>query len=626
MKNIFKQIGLGLLLMAAITSCNDDFLKDAGPIDRFGDDIYESEELLNRHVAVLYTYYFSGYTSPDLSLVGYYTSMPSRLTDERGGGVKDYKWIQDGNSYTNGDDALFPNYYGPDKLGTSVSNYSYDRIRYVTDVLEKIDKYGANLSEDFKTKVKGQMYYLRALQYYDLMKVFGGVPIVTEVQFATNEDPSTQIPRAKTVDLVDQILSDLDEAASRLPGTWPKPAEDYGRPTSGAALAQKARVLLTFASPLYNPNWESSTERWQKTLDAALAADAELSANGYGLYGSSAKDWETMLSATDYNAPSNKEAIVIQLLNAPASGANMAYQNSWENGLRLRSQGGSGGVEVPTAMIDLFPLADGERATTGNGYDPFHFFLNRDPRFYRTFAFNGVVWPYAESTKDTLYTYMWQVGSADYFADDNSDIKSPVVVRKMSGNANASSSNYSLSGINILDYRYAELYLIIAEAYAGVGNNAQCAAYINKVRDRVQAGNIQVPVSKTEAFNACLFERQVELAYEGKRFWDMQRWMLYNDDTDNAISENRTCAKLAVAPLKGSSRKGYFLKYKGSAGKEDPIARGNRVAADPNSTDFQTQLENLALWYDANFEQAELTTAMDQYLNVDNKFNWQNNY
>ncbi len=627
MKNIFKQLSLGAILLVLAGSCSDDFLKEAGPIDRFGTDIYESETLLNRHVSQLYSYYFSAFTSPDRTLVGEYTNLPSRLTEERGGGVKDYQWIQGNNSFTNGDDAILASYYGPDKLGTSITNRPYDRIRYVTDVIEKIDQFGTSLSEEFKNEIKGQMYYLRALQYYDLMKVYGGVPIVTEVEFATNEDESIKHPRATTADLVEQILADFDEAATKLPTAWTNPAANYGRPTSLMATAQKARVLLTFASPLFNPNWDSDTQRWQDALDAALKAEELLSANGFGLYGNSAKDWQEMLSSTSYSQASNMEAIVLHMLNAPESGTSLAYQNSWENGLRLISQGGSSGVAVPTDMIDLFPMSDGERATTGNGYDSFKFFLNRDPRFYRTFAFNGVVWPYKESPTDTLYTYMWKSGNSNYFAGKNNDIQSPVFVRKMSGNANASKANYSLSGINILEYRYAELMLIIAEAYAGVNNLSECAAYINKVRNRVKAGKISTPASQYTAFNACLFERQVELAYEGKRFWDMQRWMLYNDGADNAIAKNTTCSKLGVEPLKGRARRGYFLKYKGEAsGKDDPIDIADKVAANPDDANFQNQLQALASWYDANFEKAELTNEMDRFLGVENKFNWQNNY
>lgn len=627
MKNILKHITLGLAFLTALNSCSDDFLREAGPIDRFGDEIFQSESLMNRHLASLYSNYFASFNSPDRSLVGFYTNIPSRLTEERGGGISSYRWIQTNASFSNGDDSMFPRYIGPDRLGSSITNYSYDRIRFVTDVLEKIDSYSEGyLSDNFVNQVKGQMFYLRAIQYYDLMKVYGGVPIITTVQTSSSDDPTIKIPRATTGETVAQIVADLDSAAALLPGTWQNITADYGRPTSCAALAQKARVLLTYASPLFNPNWEDAS-RWQDVLDAGMEAEAALQAEGYGLYGNSAEDWEEMLSSSTYNSPTNVEAIVIQLLNAPESGASNAYQNGWENGLRLPSQGGDGGVEVPRAMIDLFPMADGSRPTTGNGYDSFKFFLDRDPRFYRTFAFNGVIWPYAENTSDTLYTYMWQSGTTNYFAGDNNDISSPVVVRKMSGNEAASSTNYALSGINIKEYRYAEFMLIMAEAYAGVGNTQMAAQYINQVRERVGAGDIDTPSGKMEAFNAVLYERQVELAYEGKRFWDMQRWMLFNDGSDDAIANNNTCSKIGVQPLAGGARRGYFLRYTGSvSGENDPIAEEDLVAANPNSPDFQSQLQTLADWYDANFEEAELNNYMDQYLQEENVFTWNNNY
>lgn len=632
MKNIFRHITLGLVLVALASSCNDDFLEEAGPIDRFGDEIYEYENLMDNHISVLYNNYFAAFTSPERSLVGSYTNTFARITDERGGGVSNYKWIQTGNSYTGGGDSMLPDYIGPTRLGSSVSNYSYDRIRFVTDVIEKIDDKGAGLPEDYRKGVKGQMYYLRAIQYYDLMKVYGGVPVVTSVGVATAGDESIKIPRGTTGEVVAQIISDLDNAAELLPEVWSDPAADYGRPTSCAALAQKARVLLTYASPLFNPNWESP-ERWQNVVNAGLEAEAALEAAGHQLYGSTAKDWEEMLGNSDYSALCNQqEAIVIQLLNAPENGSNMAYQNSWENGLRLTSQGGSGGVATPRGMIDLFPMADGRRATdiagrAINGYDRFKFFLNRDPRFYRTFAFNGVVWPYAENKSDTLYTYMWKTGSSNNFVEGNNDISSPVFVRKMSGNANASNENYSLSGINIMEYRYAEFLLIMAEAYAGIGDVTKTAEYINKVRDRVEAGEIDAPAGKMEAFNAALYERQVELAYEGKRFWDMQRWMLFNDGGDAVIATNNTCTKLGVNPLEGGARRGYFLKYTGTVeGSDNPIAQEDLVAADPNSSNFTSQLENLATWYDDNFEETELSNYMDQYNNAENVFNWNNNF
>lgn len=631
MKQIFNQIALVLLIAASISSCNDDFLQEAGPIDRFGNEIYEYESLMNKHVANLYYRYYSDFNSPDESLIGLYSNMPARITDERGGGVGSYKWIQAGSSYANGDDSMFPAYFGPNRLGTSVTNNSYDRIRYVTDIIENIDTKGANLPDAYRNGVKGQMLYLRAMQYYDLMRVFGGVPLITTVQTPSSEDPSIRIPRAKTGEIVAQIVKDLDEAATLLPAIWEDPAKNYGRPTSCAALAQKTRVLLVYASPLFNANWEDAS-KWQNVVDAGLEAEAALNASGHGLHGNSAKDWEDMLGTADYISASNKEAIAIQLMSAPEGTTSSTYSNQWENSLRLPSQGGSNGIAAPRGMIDLFPMADGSRPTVSNGYDSFKFFLNRDPRFYRTFAFNGIVWPFKKSDTDTissevLYTYMWESGNSKYFAGNNNDMASPVVVRKMSANANASNANYDLSGVNIIEYRYAEFLLIMAEAYAGVGNTAKTAEYINKVRERVGAGNIATPSDKYEALNCALYERQVELAYEGKRFWDMQRWLLFNDGGDDVLTTNNTCTKLGFEPLKGHARQGYYLKYTGVvSGSDNPIAKKDLVSVDPNSDNFHSQLNDLAAWYDANFEEASLANALDKFNGKENAFNWNNNF
>src|SRR5690606_17044104 len=207
---------------------------------------------------------------------------------------------------------------------------------------------------------------------------------------------SIRLPRASVSEVVDQIVSDLDMAASLLPGNW---EGQYGRFTRGAALAQKARVLLTYASPLFNKSWESN-ERWQLALQAGLEAENQLMADGYGLYGNSASDWEEMFTIDNSFC---SEAITIQLLGDGDTGSYL--HNSWEGNIRLSSQNGAGGQEAPKEMIDLFPMADGSRPTAANGYDDFLFFLNRDPRFYRTFAFSGSQWGYSEDPESTVWAY-----------------------------------------------------------------------------------------------------------------------------------------------------------------------------------------------------------------------------
>jgi SusD family. len=577
--------------IAAITAvgCKQDFLEDMRSFDTYDERIFENEVQTGWYINKLYYDYFSGYKSPILTVVGLYNDTRSRSTEEIGGTVTDYIHPQKTLVEANQADG----YYGS-ALGANATNVPYTRIRTANFLLQKIEERGQNLSADFKVKAKGQMYFLRGLQYFDLLRIYGGVPIVTTVQTASADDPSIKLPRAKPAEVVAQIIADFDSAAALLPARWPD--SDYGRFTSAAALAMKSRVLLTFASPLFNPDWDNpGNERWQKALDAGLAAEAALTSAGYGLYGSNAKEWSEMWYKND-NA-FNKEAIIVRLLSSSTASSGVE-NNGWERSIRVSKQTGAGGISAPKEMLDLFPLANGARPTAANGYDSTYFFLNRDPRFYRTFAFSGMKWGTKESPNDVVWLYRWAYSGNRTAYSDGNQVSSPAVVRKMSNPEGASTAaGLAYSGTDIFEYRYAELLLNIAECYAAKGDINNAIVYLGKIRQRVgiPAPNnygIGTLTTKYQAIEAVLYERRVELAYEGKRFWDAQRWMLYNDDP---AAGNNTCQKLGINPINGSARTGRLWQYKTVAPDAgDPLlAARTGIFVDPDAPDFATQLNNL---------------------------------
>ncbi|WBL24667.1 RagB/SusD family nutrient uptake outer membrane protein [Zunongwangia sp. HGR-M22] len=608
-----------LSLLLIFSSCSDDFLQEKKNFGQYDDSFYESEERVNWYLNNIYYDYFQGLTSPVNSIIAEWSNK-SNLTEEMGG-ISDL--INPTVTLSNADEGS--GYYGT-RLENKLKNEPYHRIRDINSLLEEIDIKGETLDEDFRAGIKGQAYYLRAIQYFDLMKIYGGVPLVTSVQEAS-EDESLKIPRASTTEMVNQIVADLDMAASLLPSNWD--GSEYGRFTKGAALAQKCRVLLTYASPLFNNNWESS-ERWQQALEAGLQAETELSSAGYGLYGNSAKDWEEMFLIDN---SFNPEAIVVQLLGSGDSP--VILNNSWENDVRLTNQGGSGGLEAPKEMIDLFPMSDGTMATTANGYDDFLFFLDRDPRFYRTFAFSGSKWTYKQDS-DLVSNYVWAYRWFKIEGDirnetfsNNNRVASPAFVRKMSNPEASNESSFEYSGTDIIEYRYAELILNIAEAYAGIGDLNNSVQYLGRVRDRVgipSSNNYGIGqlTDKYEALKTCLYERRVELAYEGKRFWDIKRWMLYNDD---ASANNSTCQKLGLQPINGTNRTGHYLQYSQDATTEDPLEDVRTdFGVDPDSEDFKNQLDELADFYSNNFELAELPTPFDNVNGNEVNIDWKQHY
>jgi hypothetical protein len=622
---INKYIVLSLLLVLG-ASCSDNFLEEKKQYGTFGDEFYQSEERVNWFINNMYYDYFDGYKTPIATVVGSYTTVQTSYTEEIGG-VQPF--TNPNLTYVNATDGS--GYYGI-ALNDKIQNHPYNRIRDCNSVLESIDVYGTNLSKTFSDGIKGQIYYLRALQYFDLMRTYGGVPIVTSVQIASSSDPLTQIPRASVTEVVKQITSDLDLAANLLPGKWD--ASNYGRFTKGAAMAQKSRVLLTYASPLFNKNWDTDMTRWDAALKAGTDAETQLMADGHNLSGTTAKEWEAMF----YNKDNvfNPEAITVKLLSNSTLGA-LYSNNSWERSMRIGSQAGvsGGGVKAPKSMIDLFPMENGTRpmdvhGNAINGYSPFLFFKGRDPRFYRTFAYSGSYWPYNNNLalpnnhvySPTVWAYRWAVSSATNTAFGYSlgnNAASPALVKKMSSPTAGNLSNFQYSGTDIMEYRFAELLLNIAECYAAKGEITNAVTYLSKIRQRVgiaSANNygIGTLTTKYQALEAVLYERRIELAYEGKRFYDIQRWMLYSDDA--SLNDN-TNAKLDIPVINGTQRIGNYLHYKNgfSAVGTDPLANSARAAisVDPDNTNFKAQIALLEAFYTANFELKSPPSPMDAF-------------
>ena len=212
--------------------------------------------------------------------------------------------------------------------------------------------------------------------------------------------------------------------------------------------------------------------------------------------------------------------------------------NKWENKIRpsaVASNDGAG-IPAPEEILRVFPMKSGKEATPANGYDDEKFYRDRDPRFYRTFAFSGCEWPGVEKPL-WLFAYKYSDKDGNMYrytdgrkGDSGVSGKSRAIVWKMSDPKTAIGAENS-SSTDIMEYRYGELLLNVAECYAAQGK-AECLTYLGKVRSRVGIlstdnyglGSIS---GRYELIKAVLTERQIELAYEGKRPWDLKRWLLF---------------------------------------------------------------------------------------------------
>jgi hypothetical protein len=605
-----------LIAFAAVVtaSCKRSFLEDMKSYTKYDESVFTNETQTGWYIDRMYNYYFGSYKSPTQAeaSIGAFDDSKTKNTEEVGGTISNQ--INPNKTLQLASDA--DGYYGP-ALSASLTNVPYSRIYLANFLLQKMDGVGQALSATFRANAKGQMYYFRALEYFYLVRTYGGVPLVLTVEDASTTDVSIRTPRSTATACFAQMMQDFDSAAILLPAKWPN-AADYGRFTSAAAMAMKSRVSLLAASPLFNSDWDNpGGTKWQTALKAGLAAETFLTANGYGLYGSTAKEWEQMSYVKD-NA-FNMEAIVVNLLSNTIT-STVGGNNGWENSVRPKDYNGGGGVSAPKAMIDLFPLANGARPTIANGYVDTFFFENRDPRFYRTFAFSGSKWGTKSNANKSTFFYRWRpsaTGNSSYYgANSGNKNSSPAVVRKMSNPA-ADTTALTFSGTDIFEYRYAELLLNIAECYAATGDITNCINYLGKIRARVgipSANNygIGILASKNAAIEAVLYERRVELAYEGKRYWDIQRWLLYDGVCSTNTTAN-TVSKLGLTPINGTNRTGYYWQAINYTAADPLVAADRNILIDPDAADFTTQIAKLKALYKAKF----MVTPLDNVIDMD---------
>src|SRR6218665_2915298 len=258
---------------------------------------------------------------------------------------------------------------------TWACNYKY--ISQCNSFFENVDK-TANLSADNKKRLTGEMKTLRSLRYFNLVKHYGGVPIITKT-FALN-DKFDQV--RNTVDECFKfILSELDEAIALLPDVAPQ----TGKIDKGIAMAFKSRILLYYASPLFNP--ENDAVRWQKAADAAKEV---IDLGRYSL-----TPWANYKNMFIKFDPGNKENIFVAINQAGVPGEGHEDNYPWPN-LTIEYcvmpfiRGGNVMYTPTQQMVDSFETLDGKEITDpSSNYNPQNPYTNRDPRLDVTIFHHG---------------------------------------------------------------------------------------------------------------------------------------------------------------------------------------------------------------------------------------------
>jgi hypothetical protein len=503
MRKLFSYI----LLTVSLTACSDILDKTdlTGIDERTWDNESTATLYLNR------VYDLSMPTWPNLASAA---TLPTAIHD-----------ISD--DYNGGDQKIWYGTLSVDNItdffGGNASNNVWAYIRKTNILLSEIEK--GPLPADVKTKIKAQAYFLRGWLYFQLIKLYGGVPYISHPQDWVTEN--LFVTRNKTSECIDSIARDFDMATA-LPGTWG--TADKGRITRGAALGVKGRMLLYWASPQFNPN--NDPARWERAYKANRAAYDTLVLDGYGLFSNYANIWLD-------EGTGNKEVILLRSFD----GATKA--STFDDAARPNSESnGGGGAYQPTLeLVNTYPTIDGLPITDPNsGYDPVYYWKNRDPRFDATIAYNGCIWPLSNKTGRKQWNY---VGVTE---DKNKPTATGFYCRK---NVNTSTikDNTKLGKTDWIEMRFAEVMLNLAECANATGRTQEAYDMLTAIRKRagIRPGEggtygLKQGMSRDEMFETIINERRIELAFEGKRYDDLRRNKLF----DKLNGKKRSILKITI--------------------------------------------------------------------------------
>lgn len=415
----------------------------------------------------------------------------------------------------------------------SVDYWPYDDIRNINTLLDNVDK--GTLTAADKKLLKGQGFFFRGWRYFELVKRYGGVPLILHPQ---ELDEDLLVKRSPTSVCMQQILADLDSAIAYLPVIGATAGGNDGHVHQGTALAVKGRILLYYASPQFDPS-QSQAGRWQSAYDVNKAAKTFLLAQGFGLNASFSGLWFSEM---------NKEDIFVRrYLYLPA---NADSWHSWSAATRPLdvSQGSTGGNRPSLEMVNSFPMKDGRAINdpaSAYTYNADYFWQNRDPRFQQTIVYNGSFWGLGVSGPTPGRIQWTYVGG-----EQNNPTTSGFYMRKAVDTLQSAISAYN-SSTDWVELRYAEVLLNLAEAANEINKTDEAYTELKAIRARagIDAGadglyGLAAGMNQAQMRDAIMLERKIEFAYEGKRFWDLRRRRLFE------------------SKLNGTRRHGYTINLK----------------------------------------------------------------
>jgi hypothetical protein len=476
------------------------------------------------------------------------------------------------------------NYWDGDRNGTNL----FTGIRDCNIFLENIHKVGKDLEDSERARWIAEVKFLKAYYHYYLVRMYGPVPLIRENLPISAGIDEVRVFRESVDECFSYIVQLIDEAVPGLPLEVGAVAADLGHITQPVALALKAEILVTAASPLFNGNsaysgfadsrgvqlfnpnydenkWKLAMDACKNAIDTALLANnrlyifndprytlSETTARVMSLRNAFAEKWNeeviwgftenTTQQLQQYTLPyfaltDQQLTHTSPVLSPTMTAAELFYS---ENGVPINEDTG-----YDYANRYSTSAASGQGYYISDGFVTANLNQRREPRFYACLGFDGAIWYGNGRYKD--------VGQG-------TSTETPWIVRAKAGemSGKTSSIRYSATGYFLKKYphfetatsataityvrmafpvmRLADLYLLYAEARNEyLGPDAEVYHYLDLVRERAGLQGVveswaqysrypDKPLSKEGLREIIHQERTCELAFEGKRFWDLRRW------------------------------------------------------------------------------------------------------
>lgn len=549
MKKQMSYFFITILAVSLVASCKKAFL-DTQPLDQVSSTlVWNDGALATAFVNGIY----NDNNTQGLGMGGFEEQMLASLSDEA-------VFTHAGRGINVINEGLL----SPSNLGWVSSTYDwsvmYKKIRAANSALENLAIATFN-DQTLNARLRGEAHFLRAYYYQQLLRYYGGVPIISKT-YGLGEDYS--IGRSTYEECVNFIVNECDSAASLLTG---KSGLGNGRATTVASLALKSRVLLYAASDLHdiptakaksaliaaysNPELlgyvnGDRTARWQAAKDAAkavldagggykldLAAPATRNeaiqnyisiamGGGSKASGVDATAASELLFQRDFTAEKDEYAgIYVGLANGPNG-----YHN-WAGNSPIQE------------LVDDYEMMDGTKFNWSDPAKKAKPYDNRDPRFYASIMYDGSDWKPRNKISGNVDPVN-QIQSGQYEMAPNSLMPGLDTRQSTIENWNGSWTGYYMRKFidpdpNIVDnttrqyipwpfFRYTEAVFNYAEACIELGLEDEARAWLNKIRFRAGMPAITATgdALKQEYHN----ERRVEMVYEEQRYHDARRWMI----------------------------------------------------------------------------------------------------